>query len=207
MNTDVVKVANNMEKYLTYKELMERYKEAYNQEFYFESMFILYAVMEDRLRAILYHSGIIRERESKYLDNSTNSRDLLEIFYKYNGNINTKNHTLDFNKIFNKISMVRAILRWERQNTEYISSDYLKKLKIQYKEINNEKYLQVLKNLEQWKNYRNELIHSVLENNINSVKETIKQKVDEGKKLINELTELSRLVKKNSFVKANQISE
>ena len=203
MNTEVTKVSNNMEKYYTYKELMERYKKAYEQGFYFESMFILYAVMEDRLRAILYHSGVIKERESKNLDYSNNSRYLNEMFYEYNGNIARHNHTIDFNKIFNKISMVRAILRWERQNTDYISSDYLKKLKIQYKEIDNQYYLKILNDIEKWKNYRNELIHSILENNIESINETLKIKVDEGKQLINQLTELSRLVKKNSFVLEN----
>ena len=29
MNTEVTKATNNMEKYYTYKELMERYKKAY----------------------------------------------------------------------------------------------------------------------------------------------------------------------------------
>lgn len=203
MNTEVIKAANNMEKYYTYKELMERYKKAYEQEFYFESMFILYAVMEDRLRAILYHSGVIKQREDKNLDYSSNSKYLTEMFYEYNGNIARKNHNIDFSKIFNKISMVRAILRWERQNTDYISSDYLKKLKIQYKEIDKQYFLKALNDVEKWKNYRNELIHSVLENNIDSINDTLKEKVDEGKQLINQLTELSRLVKKNSFVLVN----
>ena len=99
--------------------------------------------------------------------------------------------------------MVRAILRWERQNTDYISSDYLKKLRIQYKEIDKNLYLKVLNDIEKWKNYRNELIHSVLENNIDSVNDTLKEKVDEGKQLITQLTELSRLVKKHSFVLGN----
>lgn len=203
MNTEVIKAANNMEKYYTYKELMERYKKAYEQEFYFESMFILYAVMEDRLRAILYHSDVIKQREDKNLDYSSNSKYLTEMFYEYNGNIARKNHNIDFSKIFNKISMVRAILRWERQNTDYISSDYLKKLKIQYKEIDKQYFLKALNDVEKWKNYRNELIHSVLENNIDSINDTLKEKVDEGKQLINQLTELSRLVKKNSFVLVN----
>ncbi len=203
MNTEVTKATNNMEKYYTYKELMERYKKAYEQEFYFESMFILYAVMEDRLRAILYHSGVIKQREDKNLDYSSNSKYLTEMFYDYNGNITRHKHIIDFSKIFNKISMVRAILRWERQNTDYISSEYLKKLKTQYKEIDKQYYLKVLNDVEKWKNYRNELIHSVLENNIDSVNDTLKEKVDEGKQLINQLTELSRLVKKHSFVLIN----
>jgi hypothetical protein len=156
--------------------------------------------MEDRLRAILYHSGVIKQREDKNLDYSSNSKYLTEMFYEYNGNIARKNHNIDFSKIFNKISMVRAILRWERQNTDYISSDYLKKLKIQYKEIDKQYFLKALNDVEKWKNYRNELIHSVLENNIDSINDTLKEKVDEGKQLINQLTELSRLVKKNSFV-------
>jgi transcriptional regulator of heat shock response len=73
-----------------------------------------------------------------------------------------------------------------------------------FKEFTEEQYfLKALNDVEKWKNYRNELIHSVLENNIDSINDTLKEKVDEGKQLINQLTELSRLVKKNSFVLVN----
>lgn len=200
---EVIKINNNMDKYNAYKELMERYKKAYLEEFYFEAMFILYAVMEDRLRSILYHSGVIKERESKNIDYSSDGKYLNEMFYKYNGNITRQNHTIDFNKIFNKISMIRAIIRWERQNTDYISSEYLKKLKIQYKDINKEQYLTLLKELEQWKNYRNILIHSVLENNIDSVNQTLKNEVEKGYEIVKGLTELTRQLKKHSFVLTN----
>ncbi len=200
MNTEVVKVANNKEKYYTYKELMERYKKSYELEFYFESIFIQYAVMEDRLRAILYHSGIIKERSSRHIDFITNKDFLTKMFYDYNSNIIKEKHCIDFDKISHKISMVRAILRWSRQNRDYLVGEYPLKLKEQYQDIDKEKYLQLLKDIEKGKNYRNELIHSVLQSNINSVNETLKLRVDEGKKLINTLTELSRLVKKHSFV-------
>ncbi len=200
MNTEVTKITDNMDKYNTYKELMERYKKSYENEFYFESMFIEYAVMEDRLRSILYHSGVIKERSSKSPDFIHNKEFLTNMFYEYNSNIPKEKYNIDFEKISSKISMLRAILRWSRQNKDYLVGQYPNKLKEQYQNIDKEKYLQLLKDIEKWKKYRNELIHSVLDANINSVNASLKLRVEEGKELINSLTELSRLVKKHSFV-------
>lgn len=76
---ELQKIKNNMEKKDTYNDLMDKYSKAYEQEFYYECLFILYGVIEDRLRAILYHSGIIKERTSKNLDNKDSKEYLSSI--------------------------------------------------------------------------------------------------------------------------------
>lgn len=50
-------IADNMQKYENYREQMGRLKKALDGQFYLESIFIEYAIMEDRLESILRHSG------------------------------------------------------------------------------------------------------------------------------------------------------
>ena len=49
---------NNYKKNEKYSELMEKLKKSVEQEFYYESIFIIYAVLEDRTESILKHANI-----------------------------------------------------------------------------------------------------------------------------------------------------
>lgn len=46
------------EKYLTYKAMKENLKRAIASEFYYEAIFIEYAILEDRLESLLRHAGL-----------------------------------------------------------------------------------------------------------------------------------------------------
>lgn len=52
----------NMEKYQTYKSLNENLSKAMRSEFYYQAIFIEYAIIEDRCASVLKYAGI------KYLD-------------------------------------------------------------------------------------------------------------------------------------------
>ena len=47
----------NMEKYNNYRELFPRLNRAVKSEFYFEAIFIAYAIVEDRTESVLRHLG------------------------------------------------------------------------------------------------------------------------------------------------------
>ena len=55
-------VIDNADKQRTYREHKARYKKAMENEFYFEALLIDYALMEDRLRSMIYHMGFLRDR-------------------------------------------------------------------------------------------------------------------------------------------------
>ena len=67
---EIAPVSNNKDKFLTYTELTRKYNIAMENDFYFEAMFIVYAMMEDRLRSYLYYLGCLRSKESYKFDNS-----------------------------------------------------------------------------------------------------------------------------------------
>ena len=73
-------VTNNHEKYRTYKEHLTKYNLAMENEFYFEAMIIIYAMMEDRLTSFLYHIDAIKSMESILLDVNQTKRTLKDIY-------------------------------------------------------------------------------------------------------------------------------
>ena len=56
-NTIGVATTDNMQKYENYKEQFKRLKKAFDYKFYMEAIFIEYAMMEDRMEAILRYEG------------------------------------------------------------------------------------------------------------------------------------------------------
>ena len=58
-------VQGNAVKYDSYKALMTRYKKANQQDFFFEMLWILYAMFEDRTSAFLYYIGFVSEDRRK----------------------------------------------------------------------------------------------------------------------------------------------
>ncbi len=53
----------NIQKFGTYKVQMERLKRAVENEFYYETIFISYAVIEDRMKSMLVHIGIFNKNK------------------------------------------------------------------------------------------------------------------------------------------------
>ena len=57
-------VNDNAEKQLTYRKMMGRYNMAIKYGFYYEAIMIAYAMIEDRLRAMIYHMGFLANRKA-----------------------------------------------------------------------------------------------------------------------------------------------
>ena len=55
-------VTDNLDKQRTYREHKGRYKRAMENEFFFEALLIDYALLEDRLRSMIYHMGFLKDR-------------------------------------------------------------------------------------------------------------------------------------------------
>ncbi len=58
---------DNMQKYENYREQMGRLKRAIKEHFYLEAIFIEYAILEDRLEAILRHAGKWHPKEGTFV--------------------------------------------------------------------------------------------------------------------------------------------
>ena len=67
-------VSGNKEKQVTYAKNMARYNRAMAQEFYFEAIVIDYAIIEDRLRSMIYHMALLKDRDQIKLWSKTKEK-------------------------------------------------------------------------------------------------------------------------------------
>ena len=71
---------NNYYKHEKYAELMEKLKKSLKNEFYYESIFIEYAIIEDRTESLLRHANIKTTDSKNY---SLKLNDKLRKIIKY----------------------------------------------------------------------------------------------------------------------------
>lgn len=76
-------VKNNYEKQQTYAENKAKYNRAMKYGFYYETLLIDYAMMEDRLRSFIYHIGGLKTRKDYKIGKGYVHRKLSEIVNDY----------------------------------------------------------------------------------------------------------------------------
>ena len=148
-------VQGNADKYDSYKVLMARYKKANQQDFFFEMLWILYAMFEDRTSAFLYYIGFVAEDRRKAVGAKNiqqSIRGVLKLGEKAN---------LDFGTLYGKTAAIKKATTWA-QNTP-VSDEYQKELKIllNRKAISSPELLQCLDGIDFWRDKRNGLTHAL----------------------------------------------
>ena len=199
MERQIKPVENNYDKQRTYRQHKGRYKLAIEQEFFFEALLIDYALLEDRLRSIIYHMGFLSDRSStkvwkkkkEYLQNIVEN-------YK-----NPKDSVqLGITNITGKIKIVRCVLRWAAYTEGGYSQDkHLTMLKSQCESVDVDGVLFALERIEAWCKYRNEVIHCLMNKNLESLSEQLKEKAEEGMDLANYLDAQCRVLKKRNKIR------
>jgi len=169
-------VTSNYEKSFTYKDQMERYKLASSQGFYYECIFILYAMLEDRLSSFLFHAGVVNKTRLKITSNKEVKPSLIEI-------INPgKSITITVKKIQSKIQIMQKILVWSKSyQADETSQKYQDLLAIR---LNNssgrDEIIHILSSIGNWCEARNELVHALMNKNTEELENAIKSVVEEG---------------------------
>ena len=175
----IKQAGNNKERQETYRYQMGRYKTAIRNEFYFEALIIVYALLEDRLKAFLYYCGFITNRNE------------LKICKKIKQEVNVimKGEMPDarsLRSIQNKISCVRNILEWSEAvyTKDIAENEYYICLKSQIECIDVGGMLDVLADLSRektgWLAYRNEVIHASMNKNVHALYENLSEQVEKG---------------------------
>lgn len=140
---------DNYKKNEKYSDLMEKLKKSVEQEFYYESIFIIYAVLEDRTESILKHANIDVKKDN--------------------------NRSLTLNEKLNKISKENIF------EQEYIKKHLSEDL---------------IKQIHDWKNKRNVLIHDLV--NVEYNNEEIKELAIEGYNLLKIINNKSTLINRHN---------
>ena len=122
-NRKIAPVSDNNDKFLTYTELTRKYNIAMENDFYFEAMFIVYAIMEDRLRSYLYYLGCMKSKNSHKFDNS-DVQSIIETLAR-NHLPKKERDNLDISGISGKRNVIAATLKWAMAGYQGCDGEYL----------------------------------------------------------------------------------
>ena len=190
-------VAENSEKQRTYRENIRRFNTAMQQEFYFEALLIDYAILEDRLSSLLYHIGALDARTDRKICKKVKNhlRSLV-------GRYEKGDFKLTVTTISGKEQIVRAVSRWARETAGQSETDkYLSVLKEQF--VAAEEFASVLDDIDDWRNYRNEIIHGLMNKKMDSLNADLPRRCLEGMQLARALDSRIRTIKKGNRIRRN----
>ena len=170
-------VNDNADKATTYRELMSKYKKAVKSECYFEAMLITYAFLEDRLRSYLYYIGVFRTKASYKFDNQKVKPYIKAIVEKY-----SENTKLSVSSISAKMNIVRSVQLWYKDGCRNEDNSlYLSELAECIDVCGDaDEMLDTLNRISEWCEYRNEVVHAVLNKNLNSLYSELSDRVEDG---------------------------
>lgn len=192
MTPEFPPVSDNQEKNMAYKDQMERFKQARASGFYFEGIFILYAVMEDRLSSFLFHAGISNNKRDKLTTNK-NVRPWLDSILNDGGK-----NTSGLNKMSRKVSITQQLLIWASSYPrDEPSPAYADALAMQIRRTARvEDIPATLNALLTWCESRNVLVHALLNTNPVNQKEALLELIKDGEVINRQL---------KNFVKSFQV--
>jgi len=203
MNTDAKSakktVQGNADKYDSFRILMARYKKASQQGFYFEMIWILYAMFEDRTSAFLYYAGFVNEDRHKVVGDKNvqqSIRGVLKLGEKA---------TFDFGTLYGKTLAIKKAAAWAQKATP--SGEYQKELKLllNRKAICSPEFAQCLDGIDFWRDKRNGLTHALFSTKSYEMAQELKPLAEQGYQLArtldNAVSALRRRDQKNSIRK------
>lgn len=197
MSERIIKSVNdNVSKQQTYKKLLGRYKLAIKNDFYFEAMIIVYAMLEDRLRSVLYHTGVLINKD-KLLVHKKTKLYVKNIVATYQEGDKV---SLGMKNITGKMNIIEAMFNWatECENPE---DKYLVLLKSTIETTDIGAVLETIDNLKGWLKYRNEVIHAAMNKDIDSLFSDLSERVEEGMRYARLIDNQSAVLRKKSLIR------
>lgn len=188
----ISKVTDSKDKFNTYKNYMDKYSKAIQYECFLEAIAIDYAMLEDRLLALLHYMGVISRGHDKITVNKFCRAQIRELLGR------KPNAQLGVTNISGKISITRALLSINAdEKDKYLSTvnTYLEK------RISKQELRETLEEIEKWCHIRNEYIHALLNKNYESAQEGISEYADMGLKLARKVDSCVKKIKKNNNIR------
>lgn len=189
----IKKIENNFEKKEIYAKEMEKYNLAIKSDFYLEAIVIVYAMIEDRLNAFLYHSGCCN-RELKVTKKFKN--EIRNIW-----GIETSQQKISMKKISSKYNYIRNMLEWAENSCKDNESDFEILLKSKIEGIDVALLRDNIDKLENWCNLRNQIIHGLLNKNSTYLDEQLETITNEGYKIARNIDAIISMYKRNDNIR------
>lgn len=170
-------VSDNKAKGLSFKENFKRYNKAKASGFYLECLWILYSMLEDRTSAFFYYLGFA---SSKNRNTVTGSKKI-KVQVRQILNMTDSTAKYKFDTISGKLSRISQIIAWSVAVDDDLT-DYQKVIKNIVEVIStNQDFLDALEYLnDEWRDKRNQLMHSLFNKNPGNVSLELKSLVEKG---------------------------
>ncbi len=190
-------VQSRNDKQLTYQDHMTRYKKAMAGGFFFEAIVIDYACMEDRLRYMLYYLGVLRNESDISIGNSATEKEFRSILREYED----PKGNMGIGSIANKRKIIRSVFKMVSESNKEENDNKIRILlcAVLHDEDHEKEILRILQDMEEWCKYRNEIIHCLLNKNLESLHEQVEAKAKEGFRLFRRLDNQVRWVSRKKI--------
>lgn len=176
MTPKIAPITSNMEKKTAYQIQMERFKRAKAGVFHLEAIFILYALIEDRLSAFLFHAGVTNATRQRITKNGKVHPHLKGAITVLN------NQQTSIRTMSAKIKLIKELLAWS--DCYAVNEPELNYLDALCKQVNRaagkDGMIDILSRIEEWCACRNELVHALLNKKVENQEEVLQKLVDEG---------------------------
>ncbi len=176
-------VQNDSEKRTVFNDHMKRYKQAMRSGCYLEALMIDYACLEDRLRYLLFYLGMLQSP----LSGSIGSRRTAE---SYKGILDRYMQSGDrsIRHIAGKRNLIRCIFLLVDENKPDQNNTVQKVLCTSLSDaIRVREALDLMKEIESWCDYRNAVVHDLMNKSVISLDEHLAEQAELGNKLFRRL--------------------
>ena len=194
----ITPVADAVDKQRTYREQMGKYSQAMRYGFYLQAVMIDYAMLEDRLRSMLYHMGFLSNRTAPNIWKKTQPY-LAQMVETYTPE--GKPVKLGIKNISGKINLVSYVMLWTQEENAAHGDKFLTVLKRQCEEMDIGAVLSTLVGITAWCGYRNEVVHALMNKNLDSLDAELQQRAEEGMNLARALDGEIKKLKKGDKVR------
>ena len=189
-------IENNTDKYDTYRSLTAKHITAMKHGFFFEALLIDYAMLEDRLEAFLWAAGVMNDPGLYKLGNKNNKDTLRDMYNSYVGEIKQTK----LSNISAKIAVSKMLIDFGK--TDYTGdSKYLQALNKALHDLDLDKLDSALSQLDDWRQYRNEVIHGAMSKNVYSLFESLEEKAKAGFEYARIIDNESKKLKRRQYVR------
>lgn len=193
MNKEIQRVSNGKEKEEVYRKYLEKYNKAIKYEFYLEAIMISYAMMEDRLIAILHYLGIVTRTRKNLAVNKFCRPDIHTILgYKEKASIKIQNISV-------KIKVLNALSSGNFQENLFL---YDAAKLLNRKQSDEDISIQELcKQITEWCNLRNQYVHALLNKKYAALQAGLPEFAEEGLAIAREIDKKVKTIKKNNNIR------
>lgn len=192
MERQIAKAKTGKDKQATYARYLSQYNKAMRYGFYLEAIMIDYAMMEDRLVALLHYLGIVTRTHEKLTVNKFCRAYMRELLgYRENVGIRVEH-----------ISVKVALMKRLMQVSDPREGSFVKVVLAHIDTCADRSEIMALcEDVAAWCEIRNQYVHALLNKNHKALLDGLKEYAENGYKIARRIDDYVKIIKKNNTIR------